>query len=192
MIEALLALALAAQGTEDWQDDEEGDRAILALTAWDMEVGRRTTFRISEVEVQGRRTLFVQRRIVQRQGGSSHQLTGIGCPAFAPLLDRAAAMLLPSPGLVRIGPITSDARADATLYRLEGIGAWPDGRRVPVRIESVEEQGAEPSQLGRWGQSLMRAFQACLGQDFSDARPDGDEGPGCLDSAPPDRRQGSC
>ncbi len=191
MIEALLALALAAQGTEDWQDDEEGDRAILAFTAWDMKVGRRTTFRISEVEIEGKRTLFVQRRIVQRQGGSSHQLTGIGCPAFAPLLDRAAAMLLPSPALVRIGPVASGGR-DATLYRIEGVGAWPDGRRAPVRIESVEEQGAEPSQIGRWGQSLMRAFQGCVEQESSDEERDGDEGPGCLDSAPPDRRQGSC
>lgn len=169
MIEALLALVLAAQGMDDWQEDEEGDeRLILAFTAYDMRIGRRTTFRISEVEVYGERTPFVQRRIHQRQGGSAHQLTGIGCPVFGRLIQSATALPMPSPGLVRIGPIAPGTRAPADWYRLEGTIAWPDGRRSPIRIESVEEDGTEPSPIARWGRSLMQAFQSCVEQDSSD------------------------
>ena len=169
MIEALLALALAAQGMDEWQEDEEGDeRLILAFTAYDMRIGRRTTFRISEVEIYGERTPFVQRRIQQRQGGSAHQLTGIGCAAFRPLIQSAAVLPMPSPGLVRIGPIAPGTRAQADWYRLEGTIAWPDGRRSPIRVESVEEEGAEPSPIARWGRSLMQAFQSCIERETSD------------------------
>ena len=163
MLEALIGLALIAQGMDDWQEDEDGDEALLlAFTAYDMRIGRRTSFRISEVGIQGERTPFVQLRIQQRQGGSAHQMTGLGCPAFRPLIEAAAQLPMPAPALVRIGPITPDTRAPADWYRLEGTVAWPDGRRVPIRVESVEEEGTEPSPIANWGRSLMRAFQDCI------------------------------
>ena len=169
MIEALLALALASQDLDAWDMDDEGDeRLILAVTAYDMRIGRRTSFRISEVEIYGERMPFVQRMIVQRQGSSRHQLTATGCPAIRGLLRSAAALPMPSPGLVRIGPIASDMRADADWYRLEGSIVWPDGRREPIRVESVEEEGVEPSPIAGWGRSLMRAFQSCVEQDMTE------------------------
>lgn len=169
MIEALLALALASQNLDAWDMDDEGDeRLILAFTAYDMRIGRRTSFRISEVEIYGERMPFVQRMIVQRQGRSRHQLTAIGCPAIRGLLQSAAALPMPSPGLVRIGPIASGTRADADWYRLEATIVWPDGRREPIRVESVEEEGVEPGPIAGWGRSLMQAFQLCVEQDMTE------------------------
>ena len=53
MLEALLGMALIAQEMDDWQEDVDGDETLLlALTAYDMRIGRRTSFRISEVEIR--------------------------------------------------------------------------------------------------------------------------------------------
>lgn len=164
MIEALLAIALVGQPAEDWQEDERGtERPILSFSAYDMRRERLTRLRVTEVEIEGRRTPFVQRRIRQRRGGSAHQLTGIGCAAFAPLVAEAGRLPLPPPQLVRLVEIAPGQREDATWYRLEGMVAYSDGRIAPIRIESIEAHGeGEPSALARWGESLMRAFQACV------------------------------
>ena len=163
MIEALLALALVAQDLDQWSfDDDSEEHLILAFTAYDMRIGRRTSFRISDVEIYGERVPFVQRMIVQRQGRSRHQLTATGCPAFRGLLRSAAALPMPTPGLVRIGPIPDGTRAAADWYRLEGTIVWPDGRREPIRVESVESEGSEPSPIAGWGRSLMQAFETCV------------------------------
>ena len=177
MIHALLALALVSQNFDEWSvDDDTEERLILAFSAYDMRIGRRTSFRISEVDIYGERMPFVQRMIVQRQGRSRHQLTATGCPAFRGLLRSAAALPMPSPGLVRIGPIAPGTRAAADWYRLEGSIVWPDGRREPIRVESVEEEGGEPSPIAGWGRSLMQAFQACVERDMTEEEEAGEEG----------------
>jgi hypothetical protein len=123
----LLAFALAVQDLDAWHvEDDAEERLILAFTAYDMRIGRRTSFRISEVEIYGERMPLVQRMIVQRQGRSRHQLTATGCPAVRGLLRSAATLPMPSPRLVRIGPIASDMRAEADWYRRSG---WRVSRR---------------------------------------------------------------
>ena len=180
MIEILLALALAAQDMDEWQEDEDGsERLILAFTAYDMRRRRRTIFRISEVEIEGGRTPFVQRRIRERRGGSAHQLTGVGCPAFARLVAEAGRLTLPPPALVQLVPIAPNQQEDATWYRLEGLVAYPDGRIAPIRIDSLEAHGpGEPSAIARWGEALMSAFQACVDRaGEEEAEENGEEEP---------------